>query len=63
MRWPFKRQGSLTWRRAAIFGVVTLCLCVLIIVVPLWTGVSPYVVFVIAWAVLLVLLVVLPKRT
>jgi hypothetical protein len=39
-----------------------LCLCALIIALPLWTGISPYLVFTISWAILLVLLVLLPKR-
>ncbi len=37
-------------------------LFVLIVVLPVWTGVSPFLVFGISWAILLVLLILLPKR-
>ena len=57
-----RQRGTLTRRRVVVFGLITLCLCVLIVVLPIWTGVSPYLVFVIAWAILLALLILLPKR-
>jgi hypothetical protein len=60
MKW--RRRGTFTWRRAAIHVAVCLCLCVLIVVLPIWTSVLPFVAFVIARAILLVMMFVLPKR-
>jgi hypothetical protein len=57
-----RQRGTWTLRRWAILGAITLCLCVLIVVLPTWTAVSPFLVFGIAWAALLALLILLPKR-
>jgi uncharacterized membrane protein HdeD (DUF308 family) len=60
MEW--RRRGTMTWRRWAIYGVITICLCVLMVFLPTLTGLSPFLVFGIAWAILLALLILLPKR-
>jgi hypothetical protein len=57
-----RRRGTWTWRRGAICLLIAVCLGVLIVVLPAWTGVSVWPVFVVAWAILLLLLIWLPKR-
>jgi peptidoglycan/LPS O-acetylase OafA/YrhL len=61
-RWRSPRRGTFSWRRRLLYGAVTICLCALIIVLPLWTGLSPFLVFVVAWAILLIMLMLPPKE-